>query len=146
MSGQIVVQRVGRGSSGGTCEVAPATPGLPVMRTGKVCELLPRPTQSIIQQMEHINWKERGRERESPPEVGAGRWVAGVGEHLTQTLFVLWAGVHITVKVYVLGGGGTKVSELGYEDKKETSLFPLRNGNCPSLISILKQIIIYLLI
>lgn len=84
-------------------------------------------------------------ERESPPEVGAGRWVAGVGEHLTQTLFVLWTGVHITVKVCVLGGQ-TKVSELGYEYKKETSLFPLRNGNCPSLISILKWIIIYLLI
>lgn len=57
---------------------------LPVMWTGKVCELLPRPTQSIIQQMEHINRNE-----------GERAWLGevGVDEHLTQTPFVLWAGV-----------------------------------------------------
>lgn len=49
---------------------------------------------------------ERGREGESLPEVGAGRWAAGVGQHLTQTPFVLWAGAHITVKVCVFGGRG----------------------------------------
>lgn len=63
MSGQIVVQRVGRGSSGGTCKVAPEPPGLPVMRTGKVCELVPLCPSS--------NKWSRERERE-PGQGGSG--------------------------------------------------------------------------
>lgn len=60
---------------------------LPTMWTGKVCELLPCLAQSIIQQMEHISHT-------------AGERLAGVGvgEHLTQAPFVLWARVRITVR------------------------------------------------
>lgn len=77
------------------------------VNTGKVCELLPCPAQSIIQQMEHINrtegesepgWGGVGAER-----VGGG---GGVGEHLTQTLFVLMAGVCNTIEPVEEGGGG----------------------------------------
>lgn len=94
LRGQIVVQVGGRpnrcwcgawGRLRHSSEVAPHhrhTPtttkgaGLPAMWTQeKVCELLPRPVQSIIQQMEHINHSEGRADWAGSSRVGGGgRW------------------------------------------------------------------------
>lgn len=95
--------------------------------------------------MEHINHTEG----ESLAGVGAERWVVGVGEHLTQTLFVLWVGVSITIEL-----GGWAAANCSKRDgrgileeyKEKTILLPPGNSNYHLVIIMLKQIIIYLLI
>lgn len=72
---------------GGPWAARQGQPGLPTTWTGKVCELLPCLAQSIIQQMEHISHT-----------AGERRAGVGVGEHLTQAPFVLWARLRITVR------------------------------------------------
>lgn len=71
------------------------------MQTGKVCKLVPLSPSSS-------KWsRERERETAQGWSTEVDGWV-GVSEHLTQTPFVLWAGVSITAKVCVcvLGGPG----------------------------------------
>lgn len=84
---------------------------------------------------------------ESLAGVGAERWVVGVGEHLTQAPFVLWARVCITMG---FGGGGgqlhTAVREMGGVYWRNTRRRPYCWSNYHLVIIMLTQMSIYLLV
>lgn len=94
MRGQIVVRGGGRGS-GGTCEVAPEQPASLLCeqeRCVNFCLVPLSPSSSKWSTSTTLREREPGRGESG--EVGGG---VGVDEHLTQTPFVLRAGVCITM-------------------------------------------------